>query len=172
MTDVDTQEKWAAYRGTVLELPGTPAGERALRVDLREPVAPALAERLAAHGIAPPVAIFTAENPHGENADDERNARAAARGDATNLARTVTLVEALRETGRPTVRIDGMAPDGSYRERCVAVPMSREDAAALARRLAQLAFFWFDGERVWLVPGLADQEAEPLPAAPGVKGPP
>lgn len=171
MTDDDTTEKWAAYRGTVLELPGTPAGAPALRIDLRERVPPALAERLRAHGMAPPVAIFTAENPGGEHAEDEGNARAAAREDATNLTRTVTLVEALRETGLPTVRIDGMAPDGSYRERCVGVPMSREDAAGLARRLAQLAFFWFDGERVWLVPGLADQEAEPLPAAPADERP-
>ena len=166
MNESDTQEKWAAYRSTVLKLPATPAGDGPLRVDLREPVAPALAGHLAALGLAPPVAIFTAENPGGENADDEGSARAAARGDATNLARTITLVEALRETGLPTVRIDGMAPDGSYRERCVAVSMSREAATTLARRLDQLAFFWFDGARVWLVPGLADLPAEPLAAVP------
>ena len=165
MSDVNTREKWAAYRSTVLELPADPSGGAVLRVDLRRQVPATLRERFEALGIAPPVAIFTAENPHGAHVEDAPSARTAARGDTANLARTITLVEALRETGLPTVRVDGMAPDGSYRERCVAVPMERDAAQAVSRRLQQLAFFWFDGGRMWLVPGLADTEPEPLPTA-------
>ena len=163
MSGDDAREKWAAYRSTVLELPADPGGGDALRVDLRRPIPGALRARLEALGIASPVAIFTAENPHGQNAEDEASPRVAARGDTANLERTVTLVETLRATGRPTVRVDGMAPDGSYRERCVAVSMTRDEAREIARRLEQLAFFWFDGARMWLVPGLADEAMEELP---------
>ncbi len=56
--DARTDEKWGAYHGTVLEF----GGDEPLRVDLRRPDLPALASRLRALGLEPPVAILTAEN--------------------------------------------------------------------------------------------------------------
>jgi hypothetical protein len=156
-------QKWQAYHGTVLELVDD---ERpCLRIDLRKPDIPALAERLAALGLAPPVAIMTAENPHGANAEDAPSERQEARQEVRNDGRHETLLAELREVGMPFARVDGVAPDGEYRERCVALPLGREQGRSLARRLGQLAFFWFDGERVWLEPGVADHEREVLPAA-------
>ena len=156
-------EKWQAYHGTVLELADD---ERpCLRIDLRKPDVRALAERLAALGLEPPVAILTAENPFGANAEDAPSARQEARQEVRNDDRHETLLAELREAGVPFTRVDGVAPDGDYRERCVALPLGREDGRALARRLGQLAFFWFDGRRIWLQPGVADHEPEVLPVA-------
>jgi Protein of unknown function (DUF3293) len=156
-------EKWDAYHGTVLEFADVERG--CLRVDLRHPDERALAERLATLGLRPPVAILTAENPQGANAEDAPTSRQEARQEVRNDDRHATLLAELRDAGMPFARVDGVAPDGDYRERCVAVPLGREDGRALARRLGQLAFFWFDGSRVWLEPGVADHEHEVLPAA-------
>ena len=156
-------EKWNAYHGTVLEFVDDERG--CLRVDLRRPDARAIAARLAALGLEPPVAIMTAENPRGANAEDAPTPRQEARQQVRNADRHETLLDELRSAGMPFARVDGVAPDGDYRERCVAVPLGREEGRALARRLGQLAFFWFDGTRMWLEPGIADHEPEVLPAA-------
>lgn len=162
-------EKWQAYHGTVLELAETAAAEPAdalaprLRVDLRHPDVAALRERFERFALPLPVAIMTAENPFGENAEDLPSDRQAERQQARNDHRHHELLAELREAGLPFARVDGVAPDGDYRERCVAVPLEREPARVLARRLGQLAFFWFDGRQVWLEPGVADHEREPLP---------
>lgn len=156
-------EKWKAYHGTVLEFEDE---ERArLRIDLRRPDERALAERLATLGVVLPVAILTAENPMGANAEDAPTERQEARQQVRNDDRHATLLAELREAGMPFARVDGVAPDGEYRERCVAVPLGRDEGRTLARRLGQLAFFWFDGTRIWLEPGIADHEHEVLPAA-------
>lgn len=157
------EEKWRSYHSTVLEL----EGESPLRVDLRRPDAAALDTRLRALGLEPPVAILTAENPFGANADDAPTAAQEARQEARNDHRHEQLLAELREAGLPHARVDGMAPDGDYRERCVAVPLGRDAARIFARRLGQLAFFWFDGARVWLEPGVADHAPEPLPFVDG-----
>jgi hypothetical protein len=115
-------------------------------------------------GLDLPFAILTAENPGGENADDEPAPAEAAREDARNERRTQTLEEDLDRRDIPWVRVDGVAPDGSYRERCVAAVMSRHDAADLARRFDQLALFWFDGSAFWLLPAEADEPPRRLPA--------
>ena len=156
-------EKWNAYHGTVLEFEDDERPR--LRIDLRRPDPRALAERLAALGVAPPVAMVTAENPMGANAEDAPTERQEARQQVRNDDRHETLLAERRAAGMPFARVDGVAPDGDYRERCVAVPLGREEGRALARRLGQLAFFWFDGTDVWLEPGVADHEREVLPAA-------
>ena len=156
-------EKWRAYYHTVLEL--VDDEHPCLRIDLRRPDVGALATRLAALGLEPPVAIMTAENPLGANAEDAPTERQEQRQEVRNDDRHEALLAELREAGLPFARVDGVAPDGEYRERCVALPLAREDARALARRLGQLAFFWFDGRRVSLEPGVADHAPEVLPAA-------
>lgn len=158
MTEHET-EKWQSYHATVLELEGDPP----LRVDLRHPDARAMEARLRALGLTPPVAILTAENPFGANAEDAPTESQEARQAVRNDHRHEQLLAELRAAGLPHARVDGMAPDGDYRERCVAVPLGREAARAFARRLGQLAFFWFADGQVWLEPGLADRAPEPLP---------
>lgn len=156
-------DKWNAYHDTVLEFVDDERG--CLRVDLRRPDARAIAGRLAALGLAPPVAIMTAENPWGANPEDAPSPRQEARQEVRNDDRHEALLAELREAGMPFARVDGVSPDGAYRERCVAVPLGRDEGRALARRLGQLAFFWFDGACVWLEPGVADHAREVLPAA-------
>jgi hypothetical protein len=154
-----TDEKWGSYGETVLEFPGPPA----LRIDLRRPlddVAREAVRRLGLHGT---FAVLTAENPAGQNPEDAPSKDAAEQREARNERRTSRLEQALAEAGVSFVAVDGSAPDGSYRERCVAAPMPRREAVELARRLDQLALFWFDGRDFWLLPAEADAEPERLP---------
>jgi hypothetical protein len=77
-------------------------------------------------------------------------------------------VDALAADQVPFVRVDGVAPDGSYRERCVALLVPAEEGVALARRFDQLALFTFDGEAFWLLPAEVGAPPKRLPAAPGI----
>jgi len=95
------------------------------------------------------------QQPQGAPTDEEEQAREARNAD--DLAR---LVAALGAAHTPFVRIDGTAPDGSYREPCVAVLLPRDEALALASRFEQLALFWYDGDGFWLLP--AEAGAPPL----------
>lgn len=154
----DEAAKYDAYESTVLELaPGT-------RIDLRKPVEHAQLDALKRAGLAEPFAVLTAENPRGANAEDAPTETDEARREAANDRRHALLLDSLRESGVPFVRVDGVAPDGSYRERCVAITGSRESATELAERLGQLALFWFDGAAFWLLPAEADEEPRRLPA--------
>lgn len=157
------EEKWNAYHDTVLVFvdPARPV----LRIDLRRPDLEALADRLLALGLAPPVAILTAENPCGANAEDAGTERQEEDREARNDRLHTRLVTELRRMGIAFARVDGVSPDGEYRERCVAIPLALEVARALAQRFDQLAFFWFDGWRLWLQPGIADHAPEVLPVA-------
>lgn len=154
-------EKWRAYACTILEF--LPSSTAPLRIDLRQPVTDAARAALGALGLGARFAVFTAENPEGANAEDAPTEAEEARRERANDRRMRVLGEALREAGVEWREVDGVAPDGGYRERCVAVPIAREEAAALAERLRQLALFWYDGSRFWLLPAAADERAEPLP---------
>jgi hypothetical protein len=153
-------EKYEQYPNTVLELCEPPCG----RVDLRRPLGPAEHRLLAAAGLDVPFGVFTAENPCGENVEDEPSGARASAKSARNDSRTSILEERLRAAGRRFVRVDGVSPDGSYREKCVAVIVSRSEAVALAKEFDQLALFWFDGERFWLLPAEVDEPPRALPA--------
>jgi hypothetical protein len=163
MTDVE--RKWESYGETILEFFPDPGadGAPALRLDLRAELPSSAPGSLARLGLDAPFAVFTAENPRGENVEDAGSRREAARRAETNARRRGGLEAALRELGLRWTRVDGVAPDGGYRERCVAAVVPREAAAELARTLGQLALFWFDGNRFWLFPAEADQEPRPLP---------
>jgi hypothetical protein len=149
------------YPNTILEF--FPDGAPPLRVDLRKPLDDATRGAVARLCVGTAFAIFTAENPDGHNAEDEPTPAAEAARERENGRRQRVLEDALRETGVPWLRVDGMAPTGEYREHCVAVAIPRDDAAALAGRLRQLALFWYDGARFWLLPAKASEEPVRLP---------
>jgi hypothetical protein len=157
--DRTADEKWSRYAQTVLEFYAAPPAS----VDLRRPVGGDERAALLRVGLAGEFAVLTAENPAGQHAEDASAPGEAARAEARNARRTRTLVAELDRLGVPYVRVDGVSPDGAYRERCVAALAPRGDAVALARDYAQLALFWFDGSRFWLLPADADKTPEPLP---------
>jgi hypothetical protein len=154
-------EKWRAYPDTILEFGSPPAPP--LRIDLRERLGDDARSRLAALGLATAFGVFTAENPAGENAEDEATPDEEAREERRNVHREGRLERELRERGAPFVRVDGVSPDGSYREHCVATLVARDEAVALARRFEQLALFWYDGSAFWLLPALAEKAPQRLP---------
>ena len=160
MGDADVDEKWSHYPETVLEFCVDPPA----RVDLRRPVDADARAELARLGLDAPFAVVTAENPEGDNAEDEGSERDARREEARNDHRTGGLLQELERRRVSFVRVDGVSPDGRYRERCVAARLTRPDAVALARDFAQLALFWFDGDRFWLMPAEVDREPRPVPA--------
>jgi hypothetical protein len=151
-------DKYAQYRQTVLEFcDGGP------RIDLRRSLEDADRAALAALGLDREFSVLTAENPHGENEQDAEDPAEERARERRNDRRTRGLVEELRDAGLAFARVDGVAPDGSYRERCVAVPGGREVGQRLAREWAQLALFWFDGEAFWLLPAEASAPPQRLP---------
>jgi hypothetical protein len=156
----DGDAKYDAYTQTVLEFPGVPGA----RLDLRTELDDSGRATLRSVGLEQPFAILTAENPHGRNEEDAPSRDEEDAREADNDRRLAALVARLGAEQVPFVRIDGVAPDGSYRERCVAVLLPREEAVALAGRLAQLALFWFDGAAFWLLPAVADAAPRRLPA--------
>jgi hypothetical protein len=152
-------DKYDAYTRTILVLSGVLDG----RIDLRRPVGDAERRALATVGLDRPFAVLTAENPHGQNEEDLSSPRAERAREAANDRDLATLVDALGRAGAPFVRVDGMAPDRGYRERCVAVVLPQREAMELATRFGQLALFWFDGHGFWLLPAEADEPPVPLP---------
>jgi hypothetical protein len=141
---------WPHYRDTILEFHGTTL----IRVDLREPVGSDARAALAAEGLVSPFAVLTAANPRGRTVAGRQNAR-----------RHQRLTTALATMGYPYLGADGVSPDGAHRERGVAAMLRQRDAAELARRYGQSAFFWFDGGAFWLVGALVRVEPIPLPLA-------
>lgn len=153
------REKYEAYADTVLELHGVPDGH----IDLRRPLGDEERGALASVGLDRPFAVFTAENPHGDNEEDAPTEADEAARDRANDRHLAALVASLGREHIPFVRVDGVASDGSYRERCVAVVASRDEGVALAARFGQLALFWFDGDAFWLLPAEIDEPPKRLP---------
>lgn len=155
----DIDEKWAEYPCTLLEFRDT-----SLRIDLREPVSQFHLDTLRDLGLDRPFAVLTAENPWGENVEDEPTENQQRERQAENARRSRDLERELADAGTFFRRVDGVAPDGEYREHLRAATLDRNAAVTLARRLRQLAIFWFDGDSFWLVPALAEKAAERLPS--------
>lgn len=158
--DAEIEEKWRAYPDTVLEFAGSPP----LRIDLRRPLGAADRAALAARALDQPFGVFTAENPAGENAEDEPSPSEAEQRERTNARRAGVLETELQRRRVAYVHVDGASPDGKYREHCVATLMPREEAVAFARRFEQLALFWYDGGHFWLLPAMATKSPQRLPA--------
>lgn len=152
-------DKWAQYPCTILEF--APPDRR--RIDLRRPLGAAERATLAALGLDRPFAVLTAENPMGENAEDEPSEAQEAMTEQRNATRRAELEAELRRSGVVFQPCDGVAPDGDYREHGVAVVIPREQAVMLARRFGQLAIFWFDGRAFSLVGAVTRKPSEKLP---------
>jgi uncharacterized protein DUF3293 len=139
---------WTAYANTRLLIGRTPG----IKVDLRLPVSHDLEHRLTKLGLGASFAIITPFDPRGTRAPAWRN--------LARYARTRLL---LRSRNLRFVPADGESPDSRHRERGFAIAMRRDDAAALARELEQLALYWFDGEAFWIDGALAERMPQRLP---------
>ena len=136
---------WPKYPETILTFATTPP----IEIDLRAiPPDDALAG-LASAGLDKPFAIMTAFDPRGENLSAEENNR-----------RARSLEQRLRSLGYFFVSVDCCSPDRSHCECSVAVVMPQETAIGIARELEQIAIFWFDGQRFWIIG--AALETDPL----------
>ena len=127
---------WGAYTRTILRF-----GDGALAIDLREPVSEAARHRLASLGLAGPFAVITAANPRGTILDP-----------AENAARDAAFTAEIAGQQCHRLRVTGVAVDESHAEIGWALAVPREVAVAVARRWEQLAVYWWDGARFWIVP--------------------
>ena len=136
---------WPRYPETILTFSTNPAVE----IDLREiPSAGAIAD-LAAAGFDQPFAVLTAFDPRGRDLSATENEKRRRELDAR-----------LTKNGYKFVAVDACSPDRAHCECSVAVIMRQEKAITLARELEQVAIFWFDGKRFWIIGAL--MEADPL----------
>lgn len=157
-TEREREERFEDHPATVLAFEGGP------RVDLRWRPTPEERRALAALELGPAFVVLTAENPGGQP-PEAASADEVAAWQRENVRRTLRFEEHLARAGLPFRRVDGSAPDGSHRERCVAVALPRDEAARLARERDQVALFWYDGQRFWPWPAEAEAAPRPLPPA-------
>lgn len=136
---------WPLYPETVLTFSTTPKVE----IDLRQVPADSTLTSLRGIGFGEPFAVLTAFDPRGQDLSGKENEK-----------RRRSLKERLVRTGYRFVEVDACSPDRSHCECSVAVLIPQEEAVALARELEQVAIFWFDGSRFWIVGALV--EADPL----------
>jgi hypothetical protein len=139
---------WHRYPDTVLRFRTSPE----VRVDLREPVSRDVLAAMGRIGFGGPFAVLTAHDPRGEDESAEVNDRRAAELDAR-----------LSSAGARFVHVDACSPDGSHCETSVAAEITEDMAVRLAREFEQVAIFWFDGEKFWIVGALADADPVMLP---------
>lgn len=145
---VQLDPDWHRYPDTVLRFRTTPE----VRVDLREPVSRDVLASMERIGLGGPFAVLTAHDPHGEDESAEVNARRAAQLD-----------DRLQSAGARFVHVDACSPDGSHCEASVAAEIAQDSAARLAREFEQVAIFWFDGDKFWIVGALASADPVMLP---------
>ena len=139
---------WPRYPETVLEFATAPRVE----VDLRKIPADAEIAALQSAGFDQPFAVMTAFDPRGENLSK-----------ADNEKRKQNLESRLRSSGYKFAEVDACSPDRSHCECSVAVVMPQEKALDLAREFEQVAFFWFDGRRFWILGALVETDPLMLP---------
>lgn len=139
---------WPRYPETVLSFGTLPK----LEIDLRSPVTTEAVGALRRAGLGNPFAIVTAFDPQGRDLTRKENEQ-----------RREGFEETLRQRGIPFVNVDCCSPDRSHRECSVALSIPQDDATALARELEQVAYFWFDGERFWIIGALPPTDPLMLP---------
>jgi len=163
MTDDLNDEKWSAYPETMLDFP-EPDG---VRIDLRRPVTDDDRRQLARRGLDRPFAVITAENPCGLDAEDPASESQAEIREERNRKRMADFIEMVERDGIQYQPVDGASPDSDYCEHSLALLIERDRALRLARRLDQLAIFWFDGRDFWLVAAGLERPPERLPVSSG-----
>lgn len=139
---------WHKYPDTILHFKTDPS----VRVDLREPVGSVDVAAMRAIGLSGPFAVFTAHDPQGRDESDQVNQELA-----------TALDKRLISGGVRFLHVDACSPDGSHCEASVAALIEREAATQLARELQQVAIFWYDGEKFWIVGALAGGDPVMLP---------
>lgn len=139
---------WPRYPETVLEFGTTPP----IEIDLRQIPSDGQVVALRAAGLGQPFAIMTAFDPRGENLSPTENEK-----------RTQDLATRLRSGNYRFVQVDACSPDRSHCECSFAVVMPQEEALDLARKMEQVAIFWFDGNRFWILGALAESDPMMLP---------
>jgi len=136
---------WPRYPETVLTFATNPK----LEIDLRQPLSESALSGLKRIGFANPFAVLTAFDPRGVDLSPEDNEK-----------RRRDLNDRLDRSGYKYVEVDACSPDRAHCERSVAVVMPQDEAIALGMQLQQVAIFWFDGERFWILGAFV--EADPL----------
>jgi len=139
---------WPRYPETVLTFSTTPKVE----VDLREVPSDRTLTALRGIGFRAPFAVLTAFDPHGRDLSE-----------AENEKRNRELNERLRGSGYHFIEVDACSPDRSHCECSVAVVMAQNEAIALGKELGQIAIFWFDGARFWILGAVMDADPIMLP---------
>jgi hypothetical protein len=139
---------WPRYPETILSFSTTPP----IEIDLRVVPTKSALDTLAAAGFGEPFAVLTAFDPRGENLSAEDNEK-----------RKRNLDDRLESMGYRFIHVDACSPDRSHCECSVAVIMPQDGAIELARELEQVAIFWFDGRRFWILGALAETDPLMLP---------
>lgn len=139
---------WPRYPETVLSFSTQPP----IEIDLREIPPESTLTQLKAAGFGESFAILTAFDPRGSNLSPEENEQ---RKRALDLR--------LAASGYRFAQVDSCSPDRSHCERSVAVVMPRDKALDLARELEQVAIFWFDGKRFWILGAIVETDPIMLP---------
>ena len=139
---------WPHYPETILSFATRPLVE----IDLRAILPDSALAQLRAAGLGEPFAIMTAFDPEGRNLSAAENER-----------RKQELDRRLSATGYPFVQVDCCSPDRRHCECSVAVTMPQEKALDLAREMQQVAIFWFDGKRFWILGALVETDPLMLP---------
>jgi hypothetical protein len=139
---------WPRYLETILSFSTRPAVE----IDLREIPARRVLAHLEAAGFGQPFAILTAFDPRGRDLSP-----------AENEKRKRELDERLTALGYKFVQVDACSPDRTHCECSVAVVMPQEQAIDLAREMEQVAIFWFDGKRFWILGAIVESDPLMLP---------
>jgi len=139
---------WPRYPETILTFSTKPK----LEIDLRAVPPDKTLTDLKRIGFADPFAVLTAFDPQGRDLSQSENEK-----------RRRDLSERLERSGYRFVDVDACSPDHSHCECSVAVVMPQEEALTLARELEQVAIFWFDGARFWIIGALVETDPLMLP---------
>jgi len=139
---------WPRYPETIL----TFATEPPVEIDLRKIPSESALACLRAAGLGDPFAIMTAVDPAGRNLSL-----------AENEVLMRDLDQRLSAGEYRSVQVDCCSPDRSHCEASVAVAMPQKKALDLAREMRQVAIFWFDGKRFWILGAIVETDPLMLP---------
>lgn len=123
-----------------------------LEIDLRQIPSDSALAQLKAAGFEEPFAIITAFDPQGRNLSDAENQQLERELDGRISA-----------TGYRFMQVDCCSPDRSHCERSIAVTMPQGEALDLGREMEQVAIFWFDGKRFWILGAIVETDPLMLP---------